>query len=156
MNKAIVIAAIGALSVAACQTPSPYPSQPGFYEAQIDSTHTQITYVTPQNMPRPQAEQFLMLRAADITLEQGHDWFRIISRGSDVRRPTGPTISLGAGNTSFGRSSSVGVGVGTSFNLDGGPKPVLLMEIVMGDGPVADDRTTYDAAEVAQTIRAGL
>ena len=158
MRKRILLAALPLVLLAACETmPNPYPNGPGFYETAIDASHARITYVVPPNMSRARAEDTLLLRAADDTLEKGHTWFRIVDRSRDVdRSPPRSSLSLGTGSTSFGRRSSVGIGVGTTIDLSGGPRDVLSMEIVMGDGARPGDPDIYDAADVSRTIRARL
>ena len=155
MKKHIVIAGLSTLLLAACETmPNPYPNGPGFYETPIETTRLQITYLVPSGVSQGKAQDDLLLRAADDTLGQHHSWFRVANRSAEVdRRGGGTTLSLGTGGASFGRRSSVGLGVGTSFNLSGGPRPVLGLEIIMGDGARPDDVNAYDAADVVRSIR---
>ena len=141
------------LLVAACQTtPNPYPT-PGFYETRIEEDRYRLVYRAAPQIPRDQAEDSALLRAAEMTLQNGYEWFRITGRETSVIQPRGPVISLGTGSSSFGGRSAVGVGVGTSFQLGGGPAPLLTLELQMGKGPRPDDRSAYDARDVADTIR---
>jgi hypothetical protein len=48
----------------------------------------------------------------------------------------------------------VGVGVGSSFNLGGGPAVATSIEVVMGRGPPPSDPDTYDARGVRSSIGA--
>jgi hypothetical protein len=59
-------------------------------------------------------------------------------------------MSVGGGSASFGRRSSVGVGLGTSFDLSGGPQLTRNLEIKLGRGVKPDD--AYDATDVIRTI----
>ena len=158
MKKTILTVALIPLLLAACESaPNPYPNGPGFYETKIEQDRYRITYRANGRMTRDRVEDFTLLRAADLTLGQGYDWFRVVSKGGAVDHGGGgPTLSLGTGSTSFGRHSAVGVGVGTSFNLGGPPAQALTMEIQMGKGEVPNDREAYDAADVARTVRARL
>lgn len=153
MRTAILAALASPLILAACQsTPNPYPN-PGFYETRIEQDRYRLVYRAAPKMPRDRADDFALLRAAEMTLQNGYDWFRITSRETSVIQPSGPVISLGTGSASYGRSSSVGVGVGTSFQLGGGPTPLLTLDLQMGKGARPDDRSAYDARDVAETIR---
>ncbi len=156
MRKLVVIAGLSALLLTACEAaPNPYPNGPGFYENDIEATRIHITYLVPNGASRTRADDDILLKAADDTLARGHSWFRVTSRSADIdQRNSGTTVSLGTGTTSFGRNSSVGLGLGTSFNLGGGPRQVLGLEILMGDGAKPSDPGAYDAADVARTIRA--
>jgi hypothetical protein len=154
MKRAIVIAA---LLLAGCETaPNPYPNGPGFYETKIEQNRYRITYRAVGRMPRDRVETFTLLRAADLTLGEGYDWFRIVGRSGSVDQKNGPTLSLGTGSTSFGRHSAVGLGIGTSFDLSGPPAQALTLEVVMGKGARPDDQEAYDAADVAKTLRSQL
>lgn len=158
MIKQLVLAGVCLSILTACETtPNPYPNGPGFYETQIERDRVRITYVVPNGMPRPRAEDFLMLRAADDTLNQGFTWFRIVGR-SDAIEPRGnqPRLSIGTGTTSFGGNTAIGLGLGTSVPIGPGPHPLLNMEIIMGSGDPPDDPGAYDASDVAQTIRSRL
>lgn len=157
MKKIIVIAALMTLGLSACESaPSAYPNGPGFYETRIEQNRYRITYRAEGRMPRERAEDFTLLRAADLTLAQGYDWFRVVSRQGSADRRSGPVLSLGTGNTSFGRRSAVGVGVGTSFQLGGPPAQTIIYEVMMGKGALPQDRDAYDAADVAASIRGRL
>ena len=71
-------------------------------------------------------------------------------------RDSGSRLSIGTGSTSFGRHSAVGVGVGTSFNLGGGPALAQTIEVLMGKGPPPRDpqtRTPLDASRAFHAIR---
>ena len=157
MNKALVAVCLTALLLTACESaPNPYPNGPGFYETRIEANRYRITYRAAGRMPRERVENFALLRAADVTLGQGYDWFRIVGRQGEVDRRNGPRLSLGTGGTSFGRHSAVGLGVGTSFDLSGPPAQTLTLEVVMGKGARPSDRDVYDAADVARTLRTQL
>lgn len=157
MKKALVAIGLTALVLTACETaPNPYPNGPGFYETRIEANRYRITYRAAGRMPRDRVENFALLRAADVTLGQGYDWFRVVGRQGEVDRPKGPRLSLGTGGTSFGRNSAVGLGVGTSFDLSGPPAQTLTLEVVMGKGARPSDRDVYDAADVARTLRTQL
>ena len=141
----------------ACEsTPNPYPNGPGFYDTRIEDDRYRIVYRAPGQLTRDQVEDQALLRAADVTLDNGYDWFRVAGRQASVDQPSGPVVSLGTGSTNFGRHSAVGVGLGTSFRMGGRPAQTLMLEIQMGKGETPNDRAAYDAREVAQTLRTRL
>ena len=157
MIKRVLLAGILPLLLTACESaPNPYPNGPGFYESQIEDNRVRITYRTDGRTPRERAETIVLARAADLTLSKGYEWFQVVGRQAGVHQPNGPTIGLGLGNTSFGRHSAVGVGLGTSFNLAGPAAQVLTMEVVMGRGAKPNDLQAYDAADVSRTLRPQL
>lgn len=157
MRKLTVLAGILPLFLMACaSTPNPYPNGPGFYDTRIENDRYRVVYRAPGGLARDQVEDQALLRAADVTLSSGFDWFRIAGRQGSVDQPSGPVVSLGTGSTNFGRRSAVGVGVGTSFRLGGPPAQTLMLEIQMGRGPTPEDRAAYDAREVSRTLRERL
>jgi hypothetical protein len=64
-------------------------------------------------------------------------------------------MSVGGGSASFGGRSSVGLGIGTSFNLGPGPAYSRSIEVVFGKGAVPKDRDAYDAREVLKNVGYG-
>ena len=157
MKKALVAIGLTTLMLTAGESaPNPYPNGPGFYETRIEANRYRITYRATGRMPRERVENFALLRAAEVTLGQGYEWFRVVGRQGEVDQRNGPRLSLGTGSTSFGRSSAVGLGVGTSFDLSGPPAQTLTLEVVMGKGSQPADRDVYNAADVARTLRSQL
>lgn len=159
MTRPLLFTALAAVLLAgACETTGDNRA-PGFYDTRVESDRYRITYVVPGGMPRQRAEDFLMLRAADTALMQGYDWFRVVNRSAETAgggSRYSPSVSVGTGGISYGGSSSFGVGVGTTFPLGSGPRPVLNMEILLGRGEPPRDPSIYNAEDVAQTIRARL
>lgn len=151
--------ALTALSMTACASLSPYgpqssPGGQGYSEQRIESNRYQITYRGVGD-PRPVAD-YALLRAADLTIENGNDWFEVTQRWIDGRPDSAggvrPSVSIGAGSSNYGgfRSSGVGVGVGLNFS---GPQPTsTVLEIIMGDGRKPDRPTAYDARDVRNSL----
>lgn len=155
--KAIVLATCIAIGLSACTTPLIYapaikPNAAGFSEARIENDRYRVSYRAPVEAPSARLYDFTLLRAAEVTLQQGYDWFRVTGRSDDVRGARGPRLSLGTGGVDYGRSSAVGVGVSGGFYLGGGPTQSVTLEIQLGKGPVPSDRDIYNARDVARTI----
>jgi hypothetical protein len=62
-------------------------------------------------------------------------------------------VSLGTGTSSFGRRSAVGIGIGTSFDIGGGPAVAQTIEVMMGRGARPDGGDYYDARGVTASLR---
>ena len=81
MNRfSLAAVALTAVSLTACASLSPYgpqssPSGQGYSEQRIESNRYQITYRGVGD-PRPVAD-YALLRAADLTIENGNDWFEV-------------------------------------------------------------------------------
>ncbi len=157
--KRLVISAVCLIALAACATPLTYgPAMSargsGFSEQKIESDRIRVTFRGAG--PDAQINDYALLRAADLTLQEGYDWFRVVQRDRGVSASSGPRMSVGTGGTSFGRRSAVGVGLGTSFDLGGGPVRTVSLEVKLGKGPAPKDRDVYDARSVSQSIRSHL
>jgi hypothetical protein len=90
-------------AVAACATPTPY--QPlgapgnrvsgGFAEQQIEANRFRVTFAGNEMTTRQTVETYLLYRSAQLTAQQGYDWFVTDDRETDrhtntyVDRPFG-------------------------------------------------------------------
>ena len=148
-----------ALALAACTTPTVYaplqtPAGSGFSETRIELDRWRVTFRGGSDAGRERVADLTLLRAAQLTLAQGYDWFRITERYGQASPPRGPTLSVGAGSGSYGwrGGSSFGVGVG-GIPLGGGPQLAETVEIVMAKGETPKgDAAVYDARSVASSI----
>ncbi len=153
--KRLILPALAALSLAACATaptlyqPAIGPQAVGFSEYRLEPGRYRITFRGGPGAPIEQVTDFALLRAADLALADGYDWFRVADRFVEGRPDRGPRVGLGVGG-----GSSVGVGLGTSFNLGGGPSLSTSVEVMMGRGPRPPGMDVYDAREVRRAIGA--
>lgn len=74
-----------AATVAACATATPY--QPtrhgqGFSEQRIESNRYRINFSGNSITPRQTVENYLLYRAAELTLQQGYDWFELVDEST--------------------------------------------------------------------------
>ncbi len=157
MRRVLLIAA-GCLALAACETTTSYqaaasPDSVGYAEQRIEPGRYRVTFQGGEGPPQ-QVHDYVLLRAAQITVRDGYDWFRITDRFDDARPPrSGATVSFGTG--SFGRHG--GFGVGSSYDLTGGPITRSSIEVLLGRGPKPAGPDAYDARGVIDTVgpRAG-
>ncbi len=147
--------------MAACATvpvygPAKSANGIGYQSQQIEQGRHLVTYT--DNDPI-RARNMALLRASEITLMEGRDWFEITRETADIeeKRSSGPSLSIGGGTGSYGRSSSVGVGVGIGIPLGGSGssagKTTHTMEIVTGANPKPDKAEAYDARSVDMNLR---
>lgn len=153
---------IPALAVmAACATTSVYgpaksDSGVGYFSQQIEQGRHMVSYT--DNDPI-RARNMALLRASEITLTEGGDWFEITNEATDSegsrRGSSGSSVSIGGSSGSYGRSSGVGVGVGIGLPLGGSSsgKTTHSLEIVTGKNPKPDKAEAYDARSVDMNLR---
>jgi hypothetical protein len=158
MTRAL-IATLAALSLAACAS-EPTRFQPaggpsgavGFSEMRIEPGRYRVSFQGGPGAPPAQVQDYALLRAADLALGEGYDWFRVTDRMTRASGYSGSSVSFGVGGMSFGRHSATGVGVGTGFPLSGGPAFTTTLEVMMGKGPKPAGDDVYDARGVRATI----
>jgi hypothetical protein len=157
--KRIVPAALAALALSACATqptlyrPAEGPRGPGYSEMRIEPGRYRITFRGGPGAPAEQVSDYALVRAADLTIAEGYDWFRVADRYIDRRAGVGgPRMSVGVGGGDFGRRGGVSVGVGTDFELGGGPALSATVEVVMGRGERPKGADVYDARAVRRTL----
>lgn len=151
MKRLLLTAALCAGLSACVSAPTVYtaangPEAVGFSSYRIEPGRYRVTFRGGPGGSPEQVSDYALLRAADIALADGYDWFRVSDRmmrqaGSN----SGPRVSLGTGGGSYGRGGGVGIGLGTSFDLGGGPALAQTIEVVMGKGEKPSGADVYDA-----------
>lgn len=158
MKRLFLAAAAASLALSACATaPTLYqasngPQAVGYSEYRIEPGRYRITFRGGPGAPAQQVADYALLRAADLAVAEGYDWFQVADRFSEGRPDTGPRIGVGLGGGDFGRRSGVSLGLGTSFNLGGGPAIASTLEVVMGRGERPRGADSYDARALRRTL----
>ncbi len=91
-RQLIVLASFIALTTA-CTTSSmrytPYqaavPGKFGFSDQRIEAARYRVIFEGNSATTRQRVEDSLLLRAANLTLESGYDWFQIVNRATDPK-----------------------------------------------------------------------
>jgi len=158
------VAALMLLS--ACATPTPY--QPidltqnmvrGYSDSRIETGRYRLKFSGNTVTPRETVENYMLFRASELTLEQGYDWFTLVSPNTQetttvsrsYRDPFGPSYFGGF----YWRYYRGGWGGWGSYqeNATTFHRYEATAEVVMGRGPKpAGDIYSYDAREVAQNL----
>ncbi len=159
----IIIPAIVALLLSACAATGPIEYGPadakgfGYEEQKIEDGRYRITYRGSGGMPPELVEDYALRRAAELTLDGGFDWFRVIGRSLDGEERGGVSVGTGFGSGSYGRRSGVSVGVGADLGRIGSQDFFTArLEVLMGAGDVAADGAdsidVFDARSVLQSL----
>jgi len=155
--KRLMIAA-AALTLAACATPPTLyqpaagPQAVGYSDYRIEPGRYRITFRGGPGAPPQQVMDYALVRAADLAIAQGYDWFRVADRFMEGSPDRGPRVGVGVGGGDFGYRSGVSVGLGTSFNLGGGPSVASTIEVVMGRGERPRSGDVYDARALRRSL----
>jgi hypothetical protein len=115
--KRLILVAV--LALGACQTAGPVyqaasgPSQIGYFSAPADGGRQAVTYTGNKGMKPAQVAEFALLRAAELTLASGQEWFAVLHTQSQE-------VKVGDVNSIAGRSGSVLTGESTTAGAGGG------------------------------------
>jgi hypothetical protein len=104
-RRGLVAAALaGAALLASCATPTPYRpavgngfARTGFSDQQIESDRFRVSFAGNSLTSRETVERYLLFRAAELTLDQGGDYFVIADRDTDKQTRTYTTPGIGGG-----------------------------------------------------------
>lgn len=155
-----VVLTASSLALAAC-TAAPTPYQPldgayGYTTQQIEDNRFRVSFSGNTATPRQTVENYLLYRAAEVTLETGHDYFTVVSR--DIEAYGGgvasPQIGVGVGTGRTSGDVGLGVGLSTLFGTGGGSARYTAYADVMvfqGQRP-PDDPRSYDAHDVLRRL----
>ena len=144
--------------VAGCTQPTPYAPAvdgKGYKEQQLENDRYRVPFTGNSATPRETVENYLLYRAAEVTLQTGHDHFRVVRQEIESETVYRTTLS---GINSFGFSRFhyyyqpffAEVATGTS-------RPITSYEalaniIVIAGEPNEDDDQTYDARDVIEKL----
>ena len=157
--RRLILPALAALTLAGCATtptlyqPAAGPRSVGYAEQRIEPGRYRVTFQGGPGAPAAYVADLALRRAAELTLAEGYDWFRVSGPPILEGRPDrGPRIGLGVGSASFGRHSALGLSTGTSFSLGGGDSVTATLEVFMGKGARPPGADVYDARGVRDTL----
>lgn len=177
LPKVLAAALAGASMVAlsACGTATPYqpfttsgPSTGGYAEYQISRDRFRVTFQGNTLTQRETVERYLLFRAAELTAQQGYDWFTMADR--DTERQT-RLYSVPRTETAyawqpmwFRQSNGQWVAVPTlqpyfynSYSTEQSTRYMASAEIFLGRGPApANDPSVFDAREVIANLGPGI
>ena len=169
--KPALLAATAALALSACATATPYgpagvDSRYGYAEQRVDADRYRVSFSGNSVTSREQVEMALLLRAAEITAENGYDWFATVNRATDrdVRLQRTPSLFDDRYSPYWGPSWRYYRGGYWSpwgdpfwgrrdFDVREIDRYEASAEVVMGRGAKpADDPNAFDAREVIQNL----
>jgi hypothetical protein len=144
------------LLLAACAAPTPYqPADGGFgySDQQLESNRYRVTFAGNSVTPRDVVQNYLLHRAAELTLEKGYDYFTVVRQ--DLERST---AYQGSGFTNapvfFDSHRAIGWGIGTtSYTAYPIDSYAAFADIVLHKGEKPeDDPNAYDARDVLRQL----
>ncbi len=152
------------LALSACASgPTAYgpvnaDSSLGFKHTQIQSDRARVSFTAKDPV---EAQDYALLRAAELTLDQGFSHFKIIdgyvTDNTGRRSPLSTRVGVGVGSGGYrygGSRTNVGVGIGVD-DIDrvlNGDKFTNTIEVMLLHSGTSDP-DVYDAQSVASSIK---
>ena len=150
---------VGALGLGACASPTPY--QPafdghGYAEQAIEDDRYRVTFSGNTLTPRETVENYLLYRAAEVTLQRGYDHFVVVDRETE-RTTTYVSTTTGFGGHHgfhpFYRGHSFGFSRFATTTTRPRVRYAAFANIVMRSGEKpSDDPEAYDARDVLERL----
>jgi hypothetical protein len=160
-----IICLSAVLGLAACATPTPYQGAAegayGFTEQAIESDRYRVSFSGNSLTDRQTVENYLLYRAAELTLERGYDHFSIAQRDTDADRRTvgsvgDPFYSPYGFRYRYYHPAFGWYGYRDPFRNDVNVREITRYqaqaEIVFGRGPAPDTPDAFEAREVVQNL----
>ncbi|MGI9436854.1 MAG: CC0125/CC1285 family lipoprotein [Geminicoccaceae bacterium] len=161
LGKTWLLPALILSMVGACAVPTPYQAAEkgyGYSDQRIEDNRYQLSFAGNSSTPRETVESYLLYRAAEVTIENGFDYFTIVQR--DTERSTRYYYQSyyddfgyysSRRRRGYGRYVGPSYSSGTSYPISeySSTADVLMFE---GDKP-ADDVNAYDALDVLQRLK---
>ncbi|WP_417465215.1 CC0125/CC1285 family lipoprotein [Kordiimonas sp.] len=159
------------LMAAACASSGPRymaasdPGDYGYYESVIEKNRYRVAYKT-KGDEAGLAKDYALLRAAELTLEKGYDWFEVVDRDTDIDRSDSHSHAVASMRVHATTYRECGVlscrtvtrptyiepGITETRHAER-ETTVTLIEIVMGAGKKPDGGAFYEAHGLVETLR---
>jgi hypothetical protein len=164
-KQMIAASALAITTLTACGTSGPTPYQPqtvdssrGYSEQRIENDRWRISFKGNSMTGRETVENYMLFRAAELTLQNGYDTFTIVNRDTDKQSRTQQYGGYMGTYLSYmyfvPRVGWVGAyePYWTPSRYQQVTRYEAYAEILMGKGPKGADPATFDARQVSQNI----
>lgn len=154
---------VGVSLLAACVTATPYRQAEhdhdyGYQEQKIEQNRYRISFAGNSSTNRQTVENYLLFRAAELTLENGKDYFVVVTSDTEKNTEQHATV-VGAPRFTYGYGHHYGHGyhhgLSVGFNIfqtsysDYEAFGVVILK--SGEKP-ADNHNAYNAREVVENL----
>lgn len=160
MNTFRLLAICSAVALAACATSTPYQPQKdgrGYAEQRLESNRYKVSFSGNSLTPKQTVENYLLYRAAEVTLSNGYDYFVLVQQGTDAETRYSQTFS---GFNNFGfyswtpRGVGLGAGIGTSVPSTEYEASANIL-LYKGKKPATETRA-FDARELKANLESTI
>ncbi len=166
-RKILAVAVVAAATALAACSAGPTPYQPaagydrGYSEQKIESDRYRISFKGNSMTERDTVENYLLFRAAELTMQSGYDTFTIVNRDTDKNSRLRSTGFSSRFSYMYFSPRWGWVGSWDPFWTSQPPYEQVtsyeaFAEIVMKRGPKSDDPNAFDARQVSQNLGPGI
>ena len=167
IRKTLFVSMVAAASLLAACTSGPTPYQPaagyerGYSEQKLEDMRYRISFKGNSLTERETVENYMLYRAAELTLQSGYDAFTIANRDTDEQKRTrygglyGPRLSYMYFSPHWGWMGSWDP-FWNSSRYDEVTSYEAFAEIVMSKGPKGSDPNSFDARQVSQNLASAI
>ncbi|SFF53193.1 hypothetical protein SAMN04488120_10767 [Fontimonas thermophila] len=145
--------------LAGCATATPYQPMTngyGYTEQRLEADRFRVSFHGNDRTTYDVVADYVLYRAAEITLANGYDHFVVIDRSTEGRQQPGggPSVGVGLGGFRIGGSGGFGINIGTSVPVGSGGdayRATIEIQLRKGDKP-ADDAQAFDARALKASL----
>ena len=172
MRTQLCLAVCLSALLAACSSSTAYqPAEErgayGYTESQLGKDRYRVVFTGNSSTDKETVNDYALLRAAEVTLQEGYDWFHLVNRDTESKSRSSTSISgvndFGGGTAVYQRCGLLSCDTVVSQSpsrLSGGiassttrTSYQATLEFKMGKNPMPDDAEAYNAQELASTLR---
>lgn len=149
------------LALTACATATPYqPRQDGagYTEQRLETNRYRVSFAGNTATPRETVENYVLYRAAEVTLANGYDHFVTTGGASSGETErSGSNVGVGFGGFSIGSGGGLGIGIGLGTGGGNDREYQGQADIVMFKGPKPKDNPrAFDAREIKTNLESQI
>lgn len=146
------------LLLAACAATAYQPQTKGYgySEQKLEADRYRVTFSGNGQTSLETVQNYLMYRAAELTLENGRDYFVLAGTSTQGEQGRSPGVGFGIGGFRFGGSGGLGVGVSTSTGGDRSGYRAQADILLRSGAKPADDPQAFDARELKSNLEAQI
>ncbi len=101
---ALALTLSSAFALGSCETPTPYQAAEspgsqhmGYSDQRIDDTHFRVSFSGNSLTSRETVERYLLYRSAELTVQNGFDYFVLVNRDTETKTSTFVEPGIGGG-----------------------------------------------------------
>lgn len=157
----LLLALALAVTLGACAKPAyyqPMKNEVGYGQQKLENDRYRVWFSGNSLTPRETVENYVLYRAAELTLADGFDYF-VLARSDtdgDRQRSSGGTVSFGFGGFGWGSHGGYGIGVSTP-PADRDPRYYGQLDVTLRKGKKpANDANAYDARALKDNLEPSI